>query len=60
MISFAAMFIIMREVEGSIFNHPIEAVLALFMMSLGEFGDFYESFDETQYQTMAVVGIAVV
>ena len=50
------MFIIMREVEGSIFNHPIEAVLALFMMSLGEFGDFYESFDETQYQTMAVVG----
>ena len=50
------MFVLFVDVEGSIFSHPIEAVLAMFMMSLGEFGDFYESFDETPYKSLAIVG----
>ncbi|XP_052249254.1 transient receptor potential cation channel subfamily V member 6-like isoform X6 [Dreissena polymorpha] len=40
-----AMFVIFRDVEGSTFNSPGEAVMGMFMMSLGEFGDLYDSFE---------------
>ena len=50
------MFIIYLDIEGSVFSNPVEAVLAMFMMSLGEFGDFYDSFDETEHHVMAIVG----
>ena len=49
------MFVIFLGVEGSIFSHPFEAALAMFMMSLGEFGDFYNSFDETDHHILAIV-----
>ena len=51
----SAMFIIYRDIEGSTFNHPAEAIMGMFMMSLGEFGDFYDSFDETKHQILAIV-----
>ena len=49
------MYIIYRDIEGSSFNHPAEAIMGMFMMSLGEFGDFYDSFDETKHQILAIV-----
>ena len=49
------MYIIYRDKEGSTFNHPAEAIMGMFMMSLGEFGDFYDSFDETKHQILAIV-----
>ena len=49
------MFVIFLGVEGSVFSNPFEAVLAMFMMSLGEFGDFYNSFDETDHHILAIV-----
>ena len=52
---FSAMFVIFLGVEGSVFSNPFEAVLAMFMMSLGEFGDFYNSFDETDHHILAIV-----
>ena len=51
----SAMYIIYRDKEGSTFNHPAEAIMGMFMMSLGEFGDFYDSFDETKHQILAIV-----
>ena len=50
------MTLIYKDVEGSIFRNPADALLAFFIMSLGEFGDFYESFDDAHYQFMAIVG----
>ena len=44
-----------RNIAGSIFNNPVESIMALFMMSLGEFRDFYESFSETRFMTVAIV-----
>ena len=50
------MTIIYKDVEGSIFRSPTDSLLAFFIMSLGEFGDFYDSFDDAIYQGMAIVG----
>ena len=44
-----------RNIAGSIFSNPAESIMAMFMMSLGEFGDFYESFANTQFVTIAIV-----
>ena len=44
---FAAMYIIFRGVQSNIFDHPVEAMMGMFIMSLGEFGDIYESFART-------------
>ena len=44
-----AMFIIFRGKESNIFHHPIEAMMGMFIMSLGEFADIYESFANTEY-----------
>jgi len=49
------MYIIYLGIEGSAFSSPVEAVMAMFIMSLGEFGDFYDSFDETRHHVLAIV-----
>ena len=51
----SAFYLMYRNIAGSIFNNPVESIMALFMMSLGEFGDFYESFSETRFMTVAIV-----
>ena len=35
----------------------IDSAVNMFVMSLGEFGDIYEKFDETRYPHMAKVGL---
>ena len=49
------MYIIFRDHEGTSFNDPAEAIMGMFMMSLGEFGDFYDSFNDLEYQAVAIV-----
>lgn len=44
-----------RGIAGSIFSNPLESIMAMFMMSLGEFGDFYDSFSDTKHITVAIV-----
>uniref|UniRef100_A0A8W8L649 Transient receptor potential cation channel subfamily V member 6 n=1 Tax=Magallana gigas TaxID=29159 RepID=A0A8W8L649_MAGGI len=51
-----AMYIIFLNVPGSPFNNPVEAVMCMFMMSLGEFGDYYESFSQTNHPILSKVG----
>ena len=43
------MYVIFRGHENSIFNHPGNAVFGLVYISLGEFGDIYESFADVKY-----------
>ena len=50
------MYIMFRGVEHSIFNHPVEAMMAMFMMSLGEFAETYDSFQRTEYPSVPKVG----
>lgn len=52
----SAMYIIFLNVPGSPFNNPVEAVMCMFMMSLGEFGDYYESFSQTNHPILSKVG----
>ncbi|XP_021355594.1 transient receptor potential cation channel subfamily V member 6-like isoform X7 [Mizuhopecten yessoensis] len=47
-----AMYIVFRGIPDTPFSDPAEAVMGMFMMSLGEFGDYYESFDNTNYATL--------
>lgn len=54
----SAMYIIFLNVPGSPFNNPVEAVMCMFMMSLGEFGDYYESFSQTNHPILSKVGDA--
>ena len=44
---FAAMYIIFRGVETKIFYSPLESMMGMFIMSLGEFADIYDSFSAT-------------
>ncbi len=43
------MYIVFRGVENNVFNSPHEAIMGMFIMSLGEFADIYESFNHTPY-----------
>ena len=43
------MFVLSRGVDDTVFRNPGDALIAMFVMSLGEFGDIYERFDETIY-----------
>lgn len=54
----AAMFVMFRRepAEETIFSHPIEAMMGMFIMSLGEFGDIYEQFDSTPHPDLGKVG----
>jgi len=51
----AAMYLIFKDAPNTNFSDPAEAVMGMFMMSLGEFGDLYDTFDHIQYQTLAIV-----
>ena len=46
---FVAMFIMFKGVSDTPFSDPIEAIMAMFLMSLGDFGDVYDSFSSTPY-----------
>ena len=52
----SAMYIVFLSVQGSPFNDPVEAIMSMFMMSLGEFGDYYESFSQTNQPILSKVG----
>ena len=54
---FTAMFIIFRDVAGNTFSDPAESIMGMFMMSLGEFGDLYDSFENLSfaYSFMGIV-----
>nr|XP_022322061.1 transient receptor potential cation channel subfamily V member 5-like isoform X3 [Crassostrea virginica] len=50
-----AMYIVFLSVQGSPFNDPVEAIMSMFMMSLGEFGDYYESFSQTNHPILSKI-----
>ncbi|KAK6194673.1 hypothetical protein SNE40_000264 [Patella caerulea] len=50
-----AMFIVFRDVESSPFNSIGESIMGMFIMSLGQFGDFYDSFSESKHQVMGKI-----
>ena len=56
-ILFPAMYILFRGIEHSIFNHPLEAMMGMFMMSLGEFADTYDSFQRTEFPSVPKVNL---
>ncbi|XP_077992158.1 transient receptor potential cation channel subfamily V member 6-like [Glandiceps talaboti] len=47
------MYLIYIGTDDSLFSHPVNAVLGMFIMSLGEFGDIYKTFNDTRHQNMA-------
>uniref|UniRef100_A0A1I8HKS5 Transmembrane protein n=1 Tax=Macrostomum lignano TaxID=282301 RepID=A0A1I8HKS5_9PLAT len=47
-----AMFIVFRRVDASIFHDPGEALMGMFIMSLGEFAEIYEQFDCSSHSSM--------
>lgn len=49
------MYIVFRGLEGNVFNDPLESMMGMFVMSLGQFGDFYESFKDTNQEYMGIV-----
>ncbi len=51
----SAMYVIFRGVESNIFDDPVEAMMGMFIMSLGEFADIYESFSRTPMQDLPKV-----
>ena len=55
-LTISAMYIIYNRIDGSVFSNPAESIMAMFLMSLGEFGDFYDSFSQTLFYEMAIVG----
>ena len=50
-----AMYIVFRDTEKSAFNNPGEAIMNMFVMSLGQFADFYDSFSDTKHPIMGKV-----
>ena len=51
------MFVMFRGVPDSVFSNPAESLMGMFIMSLGEFADIYESFEETNHPTPAKVSL---
>ena len=49
------MYVIFRGVDSNIFHHPVESMMGMFIMSLGEFADIYESFQYTAYPILPTV-----
>ena len=54
------MYVIYRGVQSNIFDHPIEAMMGMFIMSLGEFGDIYDSFARTPVTDLAKVRVVCI
>lgn len=52
---FSAMYVIHQNKEWSPFSHPMESIMGMFMMSLGEFGDYYAQFKQTDHPHLAKV-----
>ena len=55
-----AMFVTFRGVDTPIFNTPQESFMGMFLMSLGEFGDFYDSFSKTKFPDVPKVSHSLV
>ena len=56
----AAFFLIFREAKSNTaksFHSPVIAMVSMFRMSLGDFGDFYSAFDDTGYGLVARVSV---
>ncbi|XP_041370435.1 transient receptor potential cation channel subfamily V member 5-like isoform X2 [Gigantopelta aegis] len=50
-----AMYIVFRDTEKSAFKNPGEAIMNMFVMSLGQFADFYDSFSDTKHPIMGKI-----
>ncbi|GFR13821.1 TRP channel protein nanchung [Trichonephila clavata] len=48
-------FLSYKADKPSFFDDPIQSVLAMFIMSLSEFGDIYEQFHHTRHQNIAKI-----
>ena len=50
---FAAMYLLFVDVQDNVhenaFKDPFDSLLSMFVMSLGEFSNAYESFDKVKY-----------
>ncbi|KFM70563.1 Transposable element Tc1 transposase, partial [Stegodyphus mimosarum] len=53
--AYYVIFLSYRAEKPSFFDDPIQSVLAMFVMSLSEFGDTYEQFHHTAHQNIAKV-----
>ncbi|XP_035213588.1 transient receptor potential cation channel subfamily V member 5-like, partial [Stegodyphus dumicola] len=51
--AYYVIFLSYRAEKPSFFDDPIQSVLAMFVMSLSEFGDTYEQFHHTAHQNIA-------
>ena len=49
------MYVIYRGEETNIFDHPIESMMGMFIMSLGEFADIYDTFNATKQPNLCKV-----
>jgi len=41
------MFVLFRGYNNETFSNPVESMLGMFRMSLGAFGEIYETFDDS-------------
>ncbi|CAH1783392.1 unnamed protein product [Owenia fusiformis] len=50
-----SMYILFRGKDGTAFSAPEEAIMGMFVMSLGEFGDTYSTFSHTCHPVMTKI-----
>ncbi|XP_055927061.1 transient receptor potential cation channel subfamily V member 5-like [Argiope bruennichi] len=53
--AYYVIFLSYKADKPSFFDDPIQSILAMFIMSLSEFGDIYEQFHHTHHQNIAKV-----
>jgi hypothetical protein len=51
------MYIVFRKITDSPFVDPLEAIMGMFMMSLGEFSDYIEKFEKTDHPILSKVNL---
>ncbi|GBM01261.1 hypothetical protein AVEN_170316-1 [Araneus ventricosus] len=54
-LAYYVIFLSYKADKPSFFDDPIQSILAMFIMSLSEFGDIYEQFHHTHHQNIAKV-----
>ncbi|XP_052092799.1 transient receptor potential cation channel subfamily V member 5-like isoform X3 [Mytilus californianus] len=57
-----SMYIVFRNYEENKenpFKDPAESIMGMFMMSLGEFGDYYENFEKTEHPILSKIMFAI-
>ncbi|XP_071154328.1 transient receptor potential cation channel subfamily V member 5-like isoform X5 [Mytilus edulis] len=54
-----SLYLIHLNQEWSPFSDPIESIMAMFMMSLGEFGDYFVTFKQTDFPELAKIMFAI-